>query len=172
MESNDRLEHLLGQMYAKETDISEDIVDEEWKRFEAKHFTTKQHTWGWMQIAAAVIGILMLSGITYAAIHVIRNIGGNTESPTQETRITDSSQQEPVAASSGIVRFDNVRLDSLLTIVAQHYQKSVIYRNDQLRLHRMLIEWNQTAPLESFIELINNFEGIRISEANDTIIVE
>ena len=43
MESNDKLEQLLKQMYTKEdllegdTDIS-DIVDEEWTKFEAEHF--------------------------------------------------------------------------------------------------------------------------------------
>ena len=38
MESNDKLEQLLRQMYAEETDTSE-LVDEEWKKFEAEHFS-------------------------------------------------------------------------------------------------------------------------------------
>ena len=43
MESNDKLEQLLKQMYAKETLHDEtidtkDIIDEEWVKFEADHF--------------------------------------------------------------------------------------------------------------------------------------
>ena len=43
MESNDKLEQLLRQMYAKESlheeDIdTKDIIDEEWTKFEAEHF--------------------------------------------------------------------------------------------------------------------------------------
>ena len=43
MESNDKLEQLLKQMYAQESlhddniDTS-DIIDEEWTKFEAEHF--------------------------------------------------------------------------------------------------------------------------------------
>ena len=43
MESNDKLEQLLQQMYAQESlhddDIdTSDIIDEEWTKFEAEHF--------------------------------------------------------------------------------------------------------------------------------------
>ena len=43
MESNDKLEQLLRQMYAKEAlhdeDIdTSDIIDEAWTKFEAEHF--------------------------------------------------------------------------------------------------------------------------------------
>ena len=69
MESNDKLEELLQQMYAvEETPID---VDKEWRKFEAKHFK-RQHPL--LRVAAIFIGILMLSGITYAAIHLMRYI--------------------------------------------------------------------------------------------------
>ena len=81
MESNDNLEQLLKQMYAKETlhdeDIDmKDIVDEEWAKFEAEHFGSEQgkvksKKVSFLKIAAMFIGVLMLSGIAYAAIHVI-----------------------------------------------------------------------------------------------------
>lgn len=35
MESNDKLEELLRQMYAEETQVD---LDEEWQKFEVKHF--------------------------------------------------------------------------------------------------------------------------------------
>ena len=47
MESNDKLEQLLKQMYAEETlhddDIdTSDIIDEEWTKFEAEHFRSER----------------------------------------------------------------------------------------------------------------------------------
>ena len=76
MESNDnnRLEDLLRKMYAEEDIDTSTLIDEEWQKFEAEHFPKKRHSWGWMQIAAMFIGVLMLSGITFAAVHVISNI--------------------------------------------------------------------------------------------------
>ena len=76
MESNDnnRLEDLLRKMYAENDIDTSEIIDEEWQKFEARHFPQKQRSWGWMQIAAIFIGVLMLSGITYAAIHIASNI--------------------------------------------------------------------------------------------------
>ena len=50
--------------------IANDIKDEEWQKFETKYFPQKQHSWGWMQIAAMFVGVLMLSGIALTAVHV------------------------------------------------------------------------------------------------------
>jgi hypothetical protein len=68
MESNDKLEQLLRQMYAEETDTSE-LVDEEWKKFEAEHFSNRSdHPQPFLLrrgkkylVAASIIGVLMLS---------------------------------------------------------------------------------------------------------------
>ena len=59
-------------MYAQEEETidTSDIIDEEWQKFESEHFAPKHRSWGWMQIAAAFIGLLMLSGIAYATIHI------------------------------------------------------------------------------------------------------
>ena len=81
MESNDKLEQLLKQMYAEETlhddeiDTS-DIIDEEWTKFEATHFggekgKAKSDRFSFLKIAAMFIGVLMLGGIAFATIHII-----------------------------------------------------------------------------------------------------
>ena len=58
MTSNDKLEDLLKQMYAQEDETidTSDIVNEEWQKFEGRHFAPKRRPWGWMQIAAAFTG--------------------------------------------------------------------------------------------------------------------
>ena len=56
----------------------------------------------WIQVAAAFIGVLMLSGIAYAAIHIISNVGGNMKSPTQEARVSIQQPQRQNQATEEI----------------------------------------------------------------------
>ena len=48
--------------------ISDEQIEAEWKRFEQQHFA--QHNRLWQKIAASFIGILMLSGVALAAVHI------------------------------------------------------------------------------------------------------
>ena len=98
MESNDKLEQLLRQMYAQESlhddniDTS-DIIDEEWTKFEAEHFGSeklkeKSVKIALLKIAAIFIGLLMLSGIAYATIHLINN---SSQKPQDVQTVTAST---------------------------------------------------------------------------------
>ena len=94
MESNDNLEQLLKQMYAQESHYNEDIdtsdiINEEWTKFEAEHFKHEKN-FSFLKKIAAFIGILILSGITYAAIHMISS---NTQSAhDQQTVAVENAQ--------------------------------------------------------------------------------
>ena len=46
-------------------------VNSAWQRFDQR-FQSKKQGPGWMKIAAAFIGVLLLSGIAFAAIHIIQ----------------------------------------------------------------------------------------------------
>ena len=119
-------------------------------------------------VAAVLVGVLMLSGIAWAAWEY----RGQVSDSAPVESMTCPSDSQPVATEGNIVYFDNVRLDSVLGVVALHYQKQVDFRTDGLRSLHFHIEWNQTAPLSDFITLINNFEGITLREEQDTIIAE
>ena len=69
---------------------NENDVDAEWQRFAHTHLTEQKPEHSWLKIAATFIGILMMSGIAFAAIHVIRhvsNAGGEPQKPIQEATI-------------------------------------------------------------------------------------
>ena len=183
MESNDKLEQLLRQMYAEEADTdTSNIVDEEWARFEAKHFKDgrlEERKAGSFfssikKVAAAIVGVLLLSGVAYAAIYSFYPMTHQTQTPSKSPWLGGehkSSLNREDLGGSGSVIFDDARLDSVLSVVAGHYQKQVAYRSDNLRSLRFLIEWNPEEPITTFINLINNFEGIHVSEVGDTIVV-
>ena len=175
MESNDKLEQLLRQMYAEETDTSE-IIDEEWKKFEAKHFTPKR-SWGWMQIAASIIGVLMLSGISYAAIsHLI------TMESKPKVAITDRKPDvKKVKKTYGIeaaptkqapVIYNNVELQQIMQYIADGYGVKVEYKNEATRTLRFYLQWEADDTLQEIIDKINHFEKVHLSLNEETIIIE
>ena len=98
MESNDKLEQLLKQMYSEETlhddDIdTSDIIDEEWTKFEAEHFRSERSDVRgkripFLKFAAMIIGILMLSGIAYATIYIISS---NSQKAEEEQTIATAN---------------------------------------------------------------------------------
>lgn len=147
--------------------MANDVSDEEWQRFESKHRQKQRPLMRW---AAVFIGIFMLSAVAWAVWHIAVEKG--LQSSPSETQTVKSCQQKPAETSGDIVRFDNIQLDSVLTIIAQHYQKQIAFRNESVRSLHFHIEWNQAAPLSDFITLINNFDGINLREEQDTIIAE
>lgn len=176
MESNDKLEQLLKQMYAEETDTSE-IIDEEWKKFEAKHFSSK-HSWGWMQIAASIIGVLMLSGIAYATIHIVSNTRDDSKSPTQETQVKTQSPQainQPAEPSDSIPQtriFENVPLDEMVNELALYYNKVADVQNQQAHELRLYYKWEQKDELTSVVDDLNHFEHVSLVIEEDKLIVK
>ena len=176
MESNDRMEQLLKQMYAEETDTSE-IIDEEWKKFEAKHFSPK-HSWGWMQIAATIVGVLMLSGIAYATIHIVSHGEEDQKCPAQETQVITQSQQaidQPAESSDSIPQtriFENVPLDEMVNELALYYNKVADVQNQQAHELRLYYKWEQKDELTSVVDDLNHFEHVSLVIEEDKLIVK
>ena len=124
-------------------------TDAVWNQFVQKGSGNVSAARKWLKIAAMFICILLMTGIALAAYKTI--VVKNNE-PVIQKELKPQNRPASYQESSN-VRFDNIQLDSV-------------------RYHRMLIEWNQAETLDSFILLINNFDGIHISESNDSIIVE
>jgi hypothetical protein len=131
-----------------------------------------------LRIAAIFIGILMLSGIAYAAYHFA--VGGDSSSPTQEVRIANSHQQGGMdqqedsqpSTSDAIRTFENIELQQILQELSAHYHVGVVFRNEQVRHVRLYTKWDTTAPLHQIIERINGFEKVSIRLNDNQIIAE
>lgn len=186
MESNNqKLEELLRQMYAQEDLIKDDdeqlgqTIDEEWHKFEAQHFPPrKQHSWGWMQIAASIVGVLMLSGIAYATVQLIRSsASGDSQAQTEETRKDRPHQQATQKEKQDTLQmnpvvFEDKELGSILDEVAAYYHCEVEYQNKDARHIRFYFTWERSQGIESVIETFNRFERINIQKENKKLIVK
>ena len=78
----------------------------------------------------------------------------------------------PSGDEGGALSFDNVSLDSLLNTVAQHYGHAVVFTNDSLRQLRITTVWNDQEPLATFLESMNELDGLHFLVKGDTIYVE
>lgn len=130
-----------------------------------------------LKIAAMFIGVLMLSGIAYAAIHIVsRNAGGDSQSPTLEVRTPDLSQRmEEQSADSVLMQpvvFEDAELETILREIAAFYQCETIYKNERVKHVRLYFTWDKTARIDEVVETFNKFERFHITRANPKLIVE
>ena len=126
------------------------------------------------KIAAMFVGILLLSGLTFAAVSILRSqeagvgsqdavVSANTQHPTPNT---------PLPESDTIRTFENAELQQILGELADHYHLEVDYRNEQARHVRLYTKWNTAAPLSQMVERLNNFEKVSIRQSENHIIAE
>ena len=128
-----------------------------------------------MRIAAMFIGVLMLSGIAFAAYRLV--VGGDSESPTQEVRTANPTQQagtlqQTQTDPTSIRTFENAELQQILQELSDYYHVSVEYRNEQSRHIRLYTKWDTAAPLQQIIELLNGFEKVSVRLIDNQIIAE
>ena len=128
-----------------------------------------------MRIAAMFIGVLMLSGIAFAAYRLVA--GGDDKSTTQKVQSANSPQQvgtlqQAQKDSASIRTFENAELQQILKELSDYYHVSVEYRNEQSRHIRLYTKWDTTAPLQQIIELLNGFEKVSVRLIDNQIIAE
>ncbi len=166
-------------------------VDEAWKKFadkqglkanEASDKTSSNH---W-KIAASIIGVIFLSGITFAAIHSgIFRFSSSKEanqakmehvSSTSNLNNTDSIKVCTSGKADNLdikpVVFDNAELGDVVSQLAAFYNVKVEFDNAESQHVRIFFNWDKTKTLEQNLEILNAFERIQITEVNGTLKVE
>ena len=138
-------------------------VEAAWQRFE--HSTHPSHRW--LHIAAMLAGIIFLTGLAWATIHWIHTRNHDDVAIITDT-IVSSTNSETEAMP---VNFSNVRLDSILTVVAAHYEKSVVFRDEAPRSKQFIMTWHPDSPLTEFIDALNTFDELQLTMQNDTLFV-
>lgn len=159
-------------------EVTDETIDAEWQRFISEKQEVKSEKYSFLKIAAMFVGVLMLSGIAYAAIHVVSHVGGNRvggdlQSPTQETRISNSHQQAAEADTISVQSklYDNVPLGEIFEELSDYYNVKVVYQNEDAPRLRLFYQWKPEYTLEKVVEMLNNFDWIQIKIENDTLFI-
>ena len=128
-----------------------------------------------MKAAAIFAGVLLLSGISFAAYHYTFGAGSSAEqgkeSPTQEVRESNVHTQEADEPST-IRTFENAELQQILQELSDFYHVGVKFHNEQSRHIRLYTKWDTAAPLKQIIERLNGFEKVSICLIDNQIIAE
>ena len=209
MEQQDKIDQLVAEnqellaltkraFVKREVEKESVPVDEEWEKFAAEHAdeldalekdeprtATITRLMGILpyKVAASIIGILFTAGVAFAAIHIVRHfVGGDLKSPTQEVRISNSSQPSPALPTDTVktdtttttkpIVFDNVALDKMLPQIASYYNKEVDFQNADARQLRFYFVWKQDETLDVVLHRLNLFESITVELKSDKIVVE
>ena len=118
------------------------------------------------RIAAIFLAAAFLGGLAFGAY---RAFSPAKETPTEEK---DSSLFILHSSLPSPVRFSDIRLDSILTVVSAHYGKAVSFRNEEAKGLKFIMAWNPDSSLTSFIDGLNMFDGLLLTLQQDTIFVE
>ena len=132
------------------------------------------------KIAASFIGMLLISGIAFAAIQIVNNIvGGDIKSPTHETRISNPRQEivtaDTLANDTVTVQpviYDNIPLEKMLPEIAAYYNTEVIFANDEVRQLRFRFVWNPQQSIEQVIRDLNQFEHLTVTLKDNQITIQ
>ena len=166
-------------------------VDAEWEKFAASHAESldaldeggqKPRLRAYLathKIAASFIGVLLASGIAFAAIQIVRNISTpkpqlpTTEQATNIEPITslpaDTVKTDTIPTEPYI--FNNVPLDSVLTAIATAHGVGVKFENDAARQLRFHFVWKREDGLTRVVEKLNTFEAVNIDIEDKTLVV-
>ena len=153
-------------------------VDAAWQRFNQK-LQPKQQGFGWMKIAASFIGVLLVSSIAFAAIHIVRKyqkqeaqqteIMENVTTPATtlpaDTLVSDTVTVQPVI-------YDNIPLEKMLPEIAAHYDVKVTFANDEARQLRFRFVWNPQQGIKQVVTDLNQFERLTVTLKDNQLIVE
>ena len=153
-------------------------VDAAWQRFNKK-IQPKQQGFGWMKIAASFIGVLLVSGIAFAAIHIVRQY---QKAETPKTEVTENATSpiatapvDTLASDTTTVQpiiYDNIPLEKMLPEIAAHYNVEVTFANEEVRGLRFRFVWNPQQGIDQVISDLNQFERLTVTRKDNQIIVE
>ena len=184
----------------KDEEIHLPSMDEEWEKLKEKKLgnmgiepkekiPAKTATlWSPMRKIAAIVAVLVVSGFTFAAIHLAyhsfqTSSSHDTNMAKEETESKDSVRlvtttvQKTSAVNDSVstklpLLFEDMELQAILQPIAQHFNVQVVYKNESSRHIRLYLQLTEQMSLNDIIELMNHFEKVNIHSEGKTLIVE
>ena len=152
-------------------DIPVPNANEAWER--GRGVATRR----WQRVAAMFVGVLMLSGIAYAAIsHFImvedKPKVAMTERKPDVKKMEKTYGVEMTPTKKAPVIFNNVELQQIMQYVADGYGVKVEFKNKSARTIRFYLQWEADDTLQEIIDKINHFEKVHLTLNEGTITIQ
>lgn len=124
---------------------------------------------GWKRYAAILVGIVLLSGIAYAAFRThLFTQSWRAEETTAELK--DDKIPALVTAAEHKI-YDNVRLDSILDEMGHFYHVKVEFIEPGAKEIRLFFRWDRSQKVDDVVDMLNHFQQIRIRREKDKLMV-
>ncbi len=167
---------LKRAMKNDEFSISEQEIEDEWQAFAANHLAEQKPQRTWLKIAAMFIGVLFMTGIAFAAIHIIKENTGaqeikQVEQPVLQQPVSTGTVNNDTIAQTEPVIFDNVTLDSIAKEIADYHHIEVDLQNELAKQLRFYFVGKQDDDLHEVVEKLNMFDHVDMTIENGKLIV-
>lgn len=161
--------------FDSQKEVDDETIDAEWSRL------TTNPSRSWLRVAALFVGVLMLSGITFAAIHIVRWVSApepqmvKVEHPIKAPKATANAKDNVETNTTDTIQsvvFDNVTFEKMLPEIAAKYNAEVIFQNAEAKQLRFYFLWKKNDNLHEVIEKLNMFSQVNITIENEKLIVK
>ena len=173
---------LFGSFKTDAYDYDEKYLDEKFESSDEQNIvqlnSSKKTLFPMRKIAASIAFFLLLSGLSYALVRTsffTRSWNAPTEEVTAEQAPKiDSSpvKAEIKTVGDSIVLFKDVRLDSIMMQMDQHYKVESRFADEEAKAIRMLLKWNKRKSLDDVLNLLNGFDRLNVRRESDILIIE
>jgi hypothetical protein len=161
-------------------------IDKEWREFEETHQCKSGSIFSWHKMAASFVGLLVVSSIAVAAIHIIDTKSHNSgstlpEAANKELVMNDSTlqkvpgdslQQNKTVKPAIRKTFENVPIDKMISEIAAYYDMQVRFDNADAKSLRLYYEWDSRLGIGNTIKELNQFENVNIEIERQTVVVK
>ena len=173
---------LFGSFKTDAYDYDEKYLDEKFESSEEQNIvqinSNKKTLFPMRKIAASIAFFLLLSGLSYALVRTsffTRSWNAPIEEVTTEqtTKIDSSNVKAEIkTVGDSIVLFKDVRLDSIMMQMDQHYKVESRFADEETKAIRMLLKWNKRKSLDEVLNLLNGFDRLNVRRESDILIIE
>lgn len=158
---------------------SQPDIEEEWTRWQ-QHNARSSHSRKWPMMAASFVGLLIVSGIAFAAIHLTRRADAPAPAARQaEPTVTlrpDTTMKDsiPTTGKKPAVHktFENSTLERIIGEVAEYYGVKPVFHHERAQELRLYYEWDSRKGLQSVVRDLNQFENITVTLEDGRLIVD
>lgn len=186
---NAEWEKLKDEMKQKEEQQKDEMKQKKVMKQKAETQQTAKlfPLWSPMRKVAAVAAVLVVSGITFAAIHLVTRshqasdknkteLVSSRKDSIQQVSAPQKSNIEEKTDSASLAQFplvyENAELQNILTPIAEHFHLQITYQNESARHIRLFLQLEKNMSLDDIIKLMNHFEKVNIRHEGQTLIVE
>lgn len=166
--SDEQLEQMMAEL-DKEAD-----AEAAWQKLASLHLprrgeTTLEKASSLEEVwkgAAVFLAVAFLGALSFAGYRAFSDWHGTARSMVEADTSTVETERFVCEVNNGdtIFRFENIRLDSILSVVGRHYGRRVVFRDEAPRRLRLYMTCHTTQSLEEFVEMLNVFDGINITQ--------